>query len=427
MYECPKCGKILVKCRACSNFARWDTSIQIDGKGKKCRKSHHDQFCLEHRHEIPNFSTTKAKIKKPSDYKTIYEYKAPNLAKAGKVALAGGAGMVVSGPLSFVLAPALGGAIGSLSGLSGAVATNYGLALLGFGSIAAGGMGMAGGMTAVTAAGVILGGGLGAYIGNCYMGDIYKFHIENIKNGKDPAVITINGFLSEKDSKNVKGHQDWKSTIETHFPDNDWYHVYWESKKLYDLGSLAIGSGTSTGLSVIIGKAASHAAKQVSKKVGPVGTAMTAMQLSANPWHVALVKAQKTGVLLADILKRTNKKYVILAHSLGCRVAYCTLLALATTDKKIIKDVHLTGGAVDRKKDNWKIAKQSISGKLYNYYSKTDKILKILYRAGTFFTESPIGISKIDKTRGIRNIDVSRFVKGHMDFKPNAYRFFQKP
>ena len=334
--------------------------------------------------------------------------------------------MVLSGPLSFALAPVLGGAIGSLSGLSGAVATNYGLALLGFGSIAAGGMGMAGGITAVTAAGLALGGGLGAYIGNSYMGDIYKFHIENIKDGKEPAVVTINGFLSEKDLKNEKGYQDWESTIETHFADNEWYHVYWEAKNLYDLGSLVIGSGTSTGLSVIIGKAASHAAKQVSKKVGPVGTAMTAMQLSANPWHVALVKAQKTGVLLADILKRTNKKYTLLSHSLGCRVAYCTLLALATTGEKLIKDVHLTGGAVDRKRDNWKILKQSVSGKVFNYYSKTDKILKLLYRAGTFFTESPIGISKIDRIKGIRNIDVSKFVKGHMDFKPNAYRFFHK-
>ncbi|WP_297691027.1 DUF726 domain-containing protein [uncultured Eudoraea sp.] len=361
-----------MKCRACDNFARWDTFAQLDDQGKKRRKYHHDQFCLEHRHEIPNFSTTKTKLKRPSDYKTIYKYNVRNLAKAGKVVLAGGAGMAVSGPLSFVFAPALGGAIGSLSGLSGAAATNYGLALLGFGSIAAGGMGMAGGMTVVTAAGLALGGSLGAYIGNSYMGDIYKFHIENVKNGKEPAVVTINGFLSEKDSKNVKGYQDWESTIETHFPDKEWYHVYWEAKKLYDLGSLVIGSGTSTGLSVIIGKAASHAAKQVSKKVAPVGSAMTAMQLSTNPWHVALVKAQKTGVLLADILKRTNKKYVILGHSLGCRVAYFTLLALATTVKKIIEDVHLTGGAVDREKVNWKIAKQSVSGKLFLTSSDTE-------------------------------------------------------
>jgi hypothetical protein len=311
-------------------------------------------------------------------------------------------------------------------GLSGAVATNQGLALLGFGSIAAGGLGMAGGMTVVTAAGMALGGSLGAYIGNSYMGDIYNFDVKKIKSGKEPAVITINGFLSEKDLKNEKGYQDWDQATNTHFPDNERYHVYWEAKKLSDLGSLVLRSGTSAGLSVMITKAATHAAKQVSKKIGPVGTALTAMQLSANPWHVALVKAQKTGVLLADILKRTNKKYIILGHSLGCRVAYCTLLALATTGDQTIQEVHLTGGAVDRKRDNWKIAKKAVSGKIFNYYSKTDKVLGLLYKGGTFFVESPIGIGKIDKLRGIQNIDATKMVKGHMDFKPNAHRFFKK-
>ena len=114
-----------------------------------------------------------------------------------------------------------------------------------------------------------------------------------------------------------------------------------------------------------------------------------------------------------------------MGHSLGCRVAYCTLMALATTGEQIIQEVHLTGGAVDRKKDNWKIAKKAVSDKIINYYSKTDKILGLLYKGGTFFVESPIGISKIDKLRGIRNIDVTKMVKGHMDFKPNAHRFLK--
>jgi len=68
--------------------------------------------------------------------------------------------MVVSGPLAFIAAPAIGGGIGSMLGLSGVVATNHGLALLGFGSLAAGGFGMAGGMTVVTATEMALGGSL---------------------------------------------------------------------------------------------------------------------------------------------------------------------------------------------------------------------------------------------------------------------------
>jgi hypothetical protein len=51
---------------------------------------------------------------------------------------------LVAGP-----AAAIGGLIGSMMGLSGAAATSYGLALLGGGSIAAGGLGMAGGAALV--------------------------------------------------------------------------------------------------------------------------------------------------------------------------------------------------------------------------------------------------------------------------------------
>ena len=54
-------------------------------------------------------------------------------------------GGVTGGVVSIFLGPVIGGYIGKLAGLSGAAATNYGLALLGGGSLAAGGLGMAGG------------------------------------------------------------------------------------------------------------------------------------------------------------------------------------------------------------------------------------------------------------------------------------------
>jgi hypothetical protein len=62
----------------------------------------------------------------------------------------------------WVAAPAIGTAIGSATGLSGAAATAHGLAILGGGSLALGGSGMAGGMWLVTGAGAafgLLGGG----------------------------------------------------------------------------------------------------------------------------------------------------------------------------------------------------------------------------------------------------------------------------
>lgn len=59
-----------------------------------------------------------------------------------------------------IAAPIIGGAVGAAMGLSGVVAVNAGLALLGGGAIAAGGLGMAGGTALVIGGGAFLGGGL---------------------------------------------------------------------------------------------------------------------------------------------------------------------------------------------------------------------------------------------------------------------------
>lgn len=426
LYSCPKCGRRLVECRGCSNYARWDTHIQKDRNGKVRKTRHHDQFCLEHRHEIPNFNAMKIRLKEPSDYGKVYEYNSANLAKAGKIAMVGGVSAVIGGPLFFVAAPAIGGAIGSIAGLSGAAATSYGLSFLGFGSLAAGGFGMAGGMAVCTSVGTALGGAVGAYVGNSYMGDIYKFNIKKVKSGAQPTIVTVNGFLSEKDKQNEKGFQEWERLVFEKYSDNEWYHVYWESQSCYDIGSLIAKEGGGTAVAAVVGSAAKHATKQALKKIGPAAGVLTIIQLSNNPWHVAMIKAEKTGALLADILSRTRKKYVLLGHSLGARVIYCTLRALATREKKIVEEVHLTGGAVDNDRENWKIAKNAVGKKIVNYYSNNDVVLKTLYKVGTFFASNPIGLHRIHKVNGIRNKDVSSRVGGHMKYKSNPRFTLQK-
>ena len=79
------------------------------------------------------------------------------LTKGVKIAAAGAGAAVVIGAGAFLVAAPIGAAIGGIAGLSGAAATNFGLALLGGGSLAAGGFGMAGGMAVVTGIGAAAG------------------------------------------------------------------------------------------------------------------------------------------------------------------------------------------------------------------------------------------------------------------------------
>jgi hypothetical protein len=76
----------------------------------------------------------------------------------GHFALIGGVAFLLLAVTAGAAAPLVAVAIGASAGLSGAAALTYGMAVLGFGSLAAGGLGMAGGLWIVTAAGGVLGG-----------------------------------------------------------------------------------------------------------------------------------------------------------------------------------------------------------------------------------------------------------------------------
>ena len=90
--------------------------------------------------------------------KTLY-HGAPTLAVAMLLVAGVGAGVFTAG----LAAPAIGAAVGgTVFGLYGAAATSAGLAALGGGSLAAGGFGMAGGTAVISAAGGLLGLGVGA-------------------------------------------------------------------------------------------------------------------------------------------------------------------------------------------------------------------------------------------------------------------------
>lgn len=142
--------------------------------------------------------------------------------------------------------------------------------------------------------------------------------------------------------------------------------------------------------------------------------------MSANPWHVALVKAEKTGVVLADILSRCERRrFVLLGHSLGCRVIYSCMQTLATTDKERIVGCYLLGGAVHNGSSDWEVAARAMTarGRIHNYYSAGDLVLKYLYPAGTFFQSVPIGSQPIQHVDQVSNHDLSRNRIGHMDYK----------
>lgn len=407
VYECAKCKSKTLQCRACSNFTRsgekWD-----------------DEFCAEHNGLIANFKTLNKTLDNLDDYEEIFERESINFKKVGTIVAAtvGGAAMIT--PLAFAAAPAIGGAVGTtVFGLSGAAASSAGLAAMGGGALAAGGLGMAGGVAVVGAAGAALGGTLGGVVSNSYVSDISDFKIKKIKNGNGPAVLFINGFLTQKDEDT----SDWESQLKQLYPNNPWYHVTWESKRLRDLGKSILGASGKEAIRRGLVELAKKATKEGAKKLGPLAPVLSVFGIANNPWSVALVKAEQTGVVLSDILARTNDKYILCGHSLGARVIYRTLDSLSTKKNQWIIDAHLLGGAVGSDRKIWKKAKKAVIGNIVNYRSDNDYVLATMYKLGTFFQSDPIGRHRI-AVRGILDVNVSSTVNGHTEYKNNFALIF---
>jgi hypothetical protein len=236
------------------------------------------------------------------------------------------------------------------------------------------------------------------------------FGIIKKKGGIYPAIITVDGFLNQ-DKDDIK---EWEIAIIKKYPNNAWYHLNWQSentkkllrRSLERLGIASIPIPIPFFLFVSIPKIV----------IGLSGITKT--------WTNALRKSEQTGNLLSKVLLNCEiDEYILIGHSLGSRVIYNCLDNLKTSEKKIINDVHLLGGAVSNNIGKWSLAENAVKNKIYNYYSKKDTVLQIAYKLGTL-DNNPIGRTII-KTEKSENINVTELVNSHMTFK-KQFEFYIK-
>ncbi|UTT58950.1 DUF726 domain-containing protein [Cellulosimicrobium cellulans] len=416
VYVCQSCGSPTLPCVApgCENMAvRERGALRVP------------QYCAEHRHDIPGFEkAAQRSFGELHDYEDFLTYEKPDLSKAAKIAAFGAVGLAAVTPMAaLIAAPAIGGAIGSLSmfgGLTGAAATSHGLALLGGGSLAAGGLGMAGGTAVVTAVGAAVGGTLGASVSNAYVREDKSFRIELLRPGKGGVpVVVANGFLTEGDQEKWGG---WKNIVDARYPDSPVYRVRWGAKELKDFGAMGIGLAGKAGGAAAVKGAAAVANKAGAKLFGSTfAPAFIASDLAKNPWHVAKSRADKTGVIVGDLLARTDaESYVLVGHSLGARVMAVAAEALGTrTGPPRIQAAHLLGAAIGAK-SNWGALTAGVEEAVYGYHSTHDAVLKYVYKVAQAGQNAAglTGFAPADHK--LVNVDVSDHVSTHFEYQGNV-------
>lgn len=403
-YLCATCGTPTLGCAApwCDHMA-----VRSFGPVRVPR------FCAEHRHELPSFERASDKVDDLEDYRDLQIFESSNLATASRLASLGVLAAAIVGTGGVMAAPAIGGAIGSFAGLSGAAASSYGLAMLGGGSIAAGGLGMMGGTYVVAAAGAALGGALGASITSAYISEDKSFRIEKFRDGTGTPVIVARGFMTEADKQ-------WRAAmqmVEKRYPDSPIYRLHWGSKEFKALAPLLLKN---LGAKQAVGGVAAFAARATkvgAKRLGAVAPVLLAADILKNPWHVAMTRADKTGAALAGVLARTKcASYILVGHSLGARAVVTAAETLGTSsDAPRIESVHLLGAA-EGKKGDWRPLSESVTDAVHNYYSTNDVVLKYAYTAAQAGSVA-VGLRGFGtKFSNIKDHDVSKQVNGHSEY-----------
>jgi len=412
-YQCSNCGQLTAKCVAC------DAMAQVPG----VTTAH--KFCVVHNGGAGSFESLYATIDCPSEFVALMMRRdGANIVRGLKTARYVVGGLLTFGSGAWVAAPVFGGLLGSaVLGLNGAAATSAGLAMIGGGSIAAGGLGMAGGVAVISTIGGLGGASLSGLLSNKYLSDVKNFGITQIRDGRDPALVFIDGFLTEKTATSER----WLEGLADSYSGHKAYHVTWESKRLKNIGTWggpfisrkALIKATVTG--------ALKASRRAAYKTAPLSIGMDLAAVAGNPWFVALSKAQKTGELLKDALMRSiGRSFILMGHSLGARVAFHTLSALGSIPSDMrhcrIDSAHLLGGAVGiEPADGWNLAAGCVENSIRSYHSDNDGVLKWAYGAGQLAFRSPaIGRTPIPLNEttleNIVNIDVTDRVGGHTQY-----------
>jgi hypothetical protein len=389
---------------------------------KSLKEDWASELCAEHDGSVPDFTKLDMKLACLSEFDKIRTRRRIHLKRVANIAGGIISGAAIFGPFSFIAAPSLAAALGS-AGLLGAASTGTaisslsGAALVSASLAAIGPGGVTGGVILLTAAGSALGGREGAAIAANYFGAVKDFNVSKCRDGTGPALIFVNGFLSQKKTDAT----DWLEATKALFPDNPAYLITWEASSMSYFGKLAAAKTGPKAVEAAVRGLLSRQSWRTRSVKHPLYWLSFVTALLGNKWHGSMVKAQMTGLILADLIARTDHEdgFILMGHSLGARVIHSLLSALSTTECKYIRDVYLLGGAVDgTKADTWGGLAGAVDGNIYNVYSKRDDVLSVLYKGANAFTSQPIGINEIRSAESnIYNFDASSIVEGHMKHK----------
>ncbi|KAI1136668.1 DUF726-domain-containing protein [Hypoxylon sp. FL0543] len=139
-----------------------------------------------------------------------------------------------------------------------------------------------------------------------------------------------------------------------------------------------------------------------------------------NHWTVAMVRAEKAGGALADIIVNRlmgERPVTLIGYSLGARVIYACLMALS--EKRafgLVENVVIMGTPCPTEVRVWAAMRSVVGGRLVNVYSKDDYLLGFLHRTSAW-VYGVAGLQKVQGVPNVENFDISEVMTNHFRYR----------
>ncbi|KAI1269472.1 DUF726-domain-containing protein [Xylariaceae sp. FL1019] len=301
------------------------------------------------------------------------------------------------------------------------------------------------GLSASTAA--VLLGGLGAVESTVSVGTLFGLYGARqggktmeayAKDIQDFALMPIHGHLETEllDPKDVPAESrrmrvtigvcgwvteenDFQYPWKIFGEKNEVYAMRWELEPLSKIGAalrtMTTSKDWSSAQNEIVKRTVFRCLKDSHWPTGLI----KASKVVDNPWTVAMVRAEKAGLVLAEILNNKvqgERAVTLVGHGLGARVIYACLMSLS--EKRsfgVVENAVLIGTPCPSEIHVWAAMKSVVSGRLVNVYSKSDCVLGFMYRTCAW-QYGVAGLQPIREVPRVENIDLSNIVNNHLDY-----------
>jgi hypothetical protein len=196
---------------------------------------------------------------------------------------------------------------------------------------------------------------------------------------------------------------------------------------------LSSATWASTKLEILAWVSAERRKKPGSSRLAKSGPVMVALEqgiwplgltklskIIDNPWSICMVRADKAGVLLADIIinkVQGERGVTLIGYSMGARVIYACLMTLAERRQfGLVESAVMMGVPAPSQSRIWSMMRSVVAGRMVNVFSENDYLLGFLYRTGSI-QYGVAGLQAIDGGFGVENIDVSDMIGSHLRYQ----------